>query len=259
MTREEIIEKAKYIIVPNFCELRGTLDIPKQFRDFMATHEGIELHGTREDLCKAHFNEHHFTNHWIYENTLPAAFSLLDVKFNPLDYYKVTNVCRDSNGTLNDFSYLAPYDNGSFEVSCNLFTLYENTTEAFYLSGNFIDKGGFSILVPTKMEDIPNRQFYYDALFFETTEYHCLYRCPHQCSLIKNNGSNNGKSLLINSDSHSLPIIALLANYYKEVVILDNRLTFSQSYLFRDRYFDDVLFVMSPINELKKYIETNLQ
>ena len=258
MTKEEIVEKAKYIIVPNYCEIRGTLNLTEDFISFMSTHEGVELHGEKEDLCKCEGNEHHFVNHWIYENTLWAAFKLLNIKFNPLDYYKVNNFSQDKD-IITDFSYIMPYNGGSFEISCDIFTPYDENCESFYVNKQFKDEGDFSILIARSPENVPNAEYFRRSLGYPTTDYHTLYRCPHQCSLIKNKTINNGKKLLISCDSHSIPIIPILANYYEEVAVMDSRVIFSQKWIYGSRNFDDVLFVMSPINFLEKYTEDNLQ
>lgn len=260
MEREDIIKSAKYVMLRNFSPIRGTKEPSDDFIEFMNSHEGVYLQSTEEDLCHYENNEHHFKNKWIYENLVPAVFKLLGLKFNPLEYYKVTNVHCDTNGNVDDFSYLAPYDCGDFEVSCDLFKQDEIKKNIFYFYDVFSERGDFSTLVASKKERVPNYKFYEDVFWFPTTPYHTLYRCPHQCSLIKNFKCNNGRKLILSCDSHSIPIIALLANYFEEVLVMDNRaIKFSQEAYFKDVEFTDVLFVMAPINELNKYTEQNLQ
>ena len=260
MERKDIVKSAKYVMLKNFCDVRGTKEPTEDFIEFMKTHKGISLSAEEGDLCHYAYNEHHFTNKWIYENLVPSVFNLLGLKFNPLDYYKVTNVQCDKNGHIDDFSYLVPYNRGDFELTCDLFKRDENNESIFYLNGIFTERGDFSILVATTQERVPNYNFFEKVYGYCTTPYHMLYRCPHQCSMIKNFKCNNGRKLLLSCDSHSIPIIALLANYFEEIVVLDNRAArFSEGYYFKEKKFTDVLFIMAPINELKKYTEQNLQ
>lgn len=260
MERKDIVKSAKYVMLKNFCDVRGTKEPTEDFIEFMKCHEGVSLLSEEKDLCHYECNEHHFTNKWIYENLVPAVFNLLDIKFNPLEYYKITNIHCDSKGCVDDFSFLAPYDCGDFEITCDLFKQDEYNESVFYRTGIFIERGGFSTLVPITQERVPNNTFYENVYGFRTTPYHTLYRCPHQCSVIKNFNCNNGRVLLLSCDSHSIPIISLLANYFEEVIVLDNRARkYSSAIYFINKNITDVLFVMSPINDLNKYTEQNLQ
>ena len=54
-------------------------------------------------------------------------------------------------------------------------------------------------------------------------DYHLMFVGYHTQSIINNNGTNNGKTLLVVGDSQILPEIPIFAFYYKKVLYYDNR------------------------------------
>lgn len=62
------------------------------------------------------------------------------------------------------------------------------------------------------------------------SDYHRLYRGAHRVSCIINHTCKNNRVLLINGDSMTVPIIPILANYYKKIICLDNRSKYDKKY-----------------------------
>lgn len=82
--------------------------------------------------------------------------------------------------------------------------------------------------------------------------YHKLYKYSHKCEVLENLGENNGKTILISHDSQMIPIIPIIAKYYKKIISLDNRFSYSMiDFLnIKDEHIDDVLFELWEGNSL---------
>ena len=70
---------------------------------------------------------------------------------------------------------------------------------------------------------------------YDLSPYHQLFRLSHRsCKLVNETIETNNK-IVFNTDSMSIPIIPILANYFREILVIDVRdNTKDKSYGFRD-------------------------
>lgn len=57
----------------------------------------------------------------------------------------------------------------------------------------------------------------------------CIF--AHECGRIKNLTCKNNYKLALNCDSMSIPLIPILAHYFKEIIVIDKRTTNSTNYI----------------------------
>jgi hypothetical protein len=53
--------------------------------------------------------------------------------------------------------------------------------------------------------------------------YHQLFRFAHRSGIVTNLTIDNNEKIVFNTDSMSVPVIPILANYYKEILVIDVR------------------------------------
>lgn len=143
-------------------------------------------------------NEHHWTTNYVWNNVIPILAKDFKLKINESDFDLIK-----WNTKLGDFSY------HSYKEKQN-FTFVD-------LENNKTINGDNNILRVK-----PNEPMWSD--------YHRLYRGAHRVSYIVNNNCKNERILLINGDSMTVPIIPILANYFKKIICLDNRSKFDKKY-----------------------------
>lgn len=190
--------------------------------------DATKLPIVRNSMYKTYaLNEHHFKPFYHIDYVLPTIEKLLHFGYNVNDFKLVE---RRHEGY--DVSYLAPNKRRRFDV-------YDLTDDTFFrnMSFDFIRNG-------------KNRD---ESL----TQYHNLYAFPHKCSRIINNGVHNGRTLVISGDSQMIPIIPVLACYFKEVWYLDNRDGVSHTQGLDELDVTDIL-IAGGYEEENKYLETNL-
>lgn len=156
-------------------------------------------------------NRHHCTLKSNYESILPKINERMQFGFSPDDFYKIA---YQVDGKENAY-FMLPKNDKHFTVD-----LPDEKYDGGFLSLIAIHRGGGEF----------------------TTNYHRLFIGAHRCCRILNKGENNSKKLLVSGDSMMIPLIPIMAYYYKEVVFLDNRGGYSFRDYFKGRTFDDAVY-----------------
>ena len=89
--------------------------------------------------------------------------------------------------------------------------------------------------------------------------FHRLYKGGHRCSRIINETIDNDRKILISGDSFMIPLVPILACYFKEVVLMDNRTAKSQAEYFENIDFDIVCFEYYTRTGVRKTLIENFQ
>ena len=93
--------------------------------------------------------------------------------------------------------------------------------------------------------------------------YHRIFCSSHHCCHIINESlPEDGETIFISGDSYMIPIIPILACYYREVVFMDNRLgddAISNKTYYEGKVFDKVIISCSENNPPLKYLGWNLK
>lgn len=237
MTKEEILNKAKYIQFPLVNN-----SYKEDYKELINNIERLPIikeHSVLYDDITG--DEHHYTTEYTYKYVLPIINNLLNFGFNINDFnikeYKIIE-----NNIESDLSYLVPKNKYTFK----LYSFLRDKEFDFEFDGGLV--------------------FNYNLR--PDGKYRDLFVFPHQCSRIINNEINNDKKLFISGDSQIIPSISILACYYKEVWYFDNRTgkegnfinkenTTKYSDNFKDVIFDDVLIELYS-NPIEWYTEINL-
>lgn len=147
------------------------------------------------DLQKEHFeryetmlgNQHHWVFTYVYNNFLPILSEHYKFEYSLEDFILIPNVIREF-----DLSYLVPKEPYHFKIHL--------------LEDNKMLEGD-------------------DSVFRKTTinSYHDVFIGAHKTCQIHNYSVTNNKYIIINCDSMSVPIIPIIARFYKYCLVLDNR------------------------------------
>ena len=93
--------------------------------------------------------------------------------------------------------------------------------------------------------------------------YHRIFCSSHHCCHIINESlPENSETIFISGDSYMIPVIPILACYYREVVFMDNRLgddAISNKTYYEGKVFDKVIISCSENNPPLKYLGWNLK
>ena len=182
-------------------------------------------------------NEHHITTASYYNVILPfLKLYIKDFHFDINDFELVPHIV-ELNYNLFDVSYLKPKKEFKFSMSKNGQELFTN--------------GDFQSL--HYMEDT-----FGDQLGDELTDYHKLYRGSHCCSRVINETIDNKLSIFISGDSMSIPMIPILACYFKEVILMDNRDSVSHADYYKNKIFDYVIIQLWEDHNISKPLSLNL-
>ena len=181
-------------------------------------------------------NWHHWTTDYVWNTFIPKLCKELELDFNPDDFIKVNNT--DESGKI-DLSYHTPkddvlvnYENITFNEkrNCKISQLRYNHTEP--VTG-----------LPT------------------ITFYHRMYLGCHKTSEIINENSKTDRWLILNTDSMSIPVVPILAVYYRRIIVLDNRNKID----YRKRLIEyfrnektDMIKLMIDFNQRNNYSNRNL-
>lgn len=180
-------------------------------------------------------NHHHFLTRCYRDKIIPKLNALLQFGFKLSDFNIIKNETIGEDKKVVDLSYLKPKHDAIFTV-----TGFEYGIE--YTSN-------FSGLMWN--EKVSGTTYF--------SPFHKLYCFPHSTSRIINKTIKNNRSIVCNGDSCLIPIIPILACYYKEVWYLDNR---NRKKLlpkeFEKENFDDYL-IMPFDKVLSYYLENNLK
>lgn len=170
-------------------------------------------------------NKHHFTTDYIFNYMYPYICTLLTLPMlsSSFESYDTTeNGCKFTR-----YIYKSSDELTMYRVDTN-----EYTTETY----NSICHG-----------------------IYGYSEYHKLYKYAHLSSAIVNENSSTPRSLLLNTDSMSIPLIPLLVPYFKHIFVADRRSSYSNSAYIATHTFTDMLsyFIKGSVFA-NKYI-TNLK
>ena len=183
--------------------------IKKYNNEFINLTSLYETFFVEREKCDFYFtwkhNESHLSTNTHYNYILPNLSKLLDFSYDLNDFNLIEK--KDSTNTY-DLSYMFPKNDKNFEITYNG-NIYEGTYKNLIGYTNYdINKENF--MKNTSFEDI-------------NPDYHLLFFAPHQCCILKNLSENNGRKLLISGDSQLIPLVPILAYYFKEIVYLDKR------------------------------------
>lgn len=219
MTKRDILNKAIYICYP--------LDYDRYVNYNV---EGKTIHrlplppkGMMYDRWPR--NENHFINPYHRKYSLPLLEKLLKFGYKEDDFFLQE---RYSGGF--DISMLHPKKKFSFDVYG-------------YNRGEYKENITFDELIQGKEGEL--------------TEYHLLYRYPHECSRIINKDVDSNRILLVSGDSQMIPDISVLACYFKEVWYFDNRANVKAEDILKEGEFTDILIELNG-SDIKQYTETNI-
>lgn len=186
MKRKDILDIAKYICFPFHNEkYREKYDNIEREVHFLPI---ISDDNVLYDKMPG--NEHHYITAYTYTYVLPLLESLLHFGFDMNDFDLVP--LKHETG---DMSYLFPKKDGRFTLTC--------FTDSETVRGTYKDL--------------------FEPVFFTKPSYRPLYRYHHRCSRVINHSVHNDRKLMISGDSQSVPSIAPLCYYFKEVWYFDNR------------------------------------
>ena len=210
MNREEVLDKAKYIQFPSN---------PYVYKNFPASIKTNKLPIGMEYMYFGwNKNENHFRTSYHKDFVLPMLNELFSFGLNMNDFYIDSRFCDTY-----DISMLHPKKEYKFDV--------------------------YRFKDDTKEENIS-----YDDLITSKqtgkwiTDYHKLYRYPHECSIVANRTINNNRKLFIIGDSQMIPDIGPLSCYFKEIWYMDNRDRIHINDKFKDLVFDDILIELNGVN-----------
>ena len=165
-------------------------------------------------------NFHHYTNGFLFNKVLPIISQLLHITFSQNEYV------------------LHPYD-----TYYDYHTPINDKRVTVYSSlGNKLQGLSASVLRdPNKhyLPQCPGRK----------TPYQTLYTFTHRCSTILNLSTATNRVILINSDSMIIPLIPLLALYFKVTIVMDNRESKSYRFLyepFQNKITDYLCVLQTP-------------
>lgn len=186
MTKEEIVSIAKYICFP----YRNRVFGEKYDNCGRDVHRLPILEDVDALYSDMPGNEHHYTTDYTYRYVLPLIDSLIGFGFSMDDFELVPLVLETG-----DLSYIVPKKNIEYTVTC--------------FTDNVTFDGGYMDLFSEK--------------FAESPSYRLLNRYNHKCSRIVNRTTDSERVLMVSGDSQSIPSIAPLSYYFKEVWYFDNR------------------------------------
>ena len=186
MKINDILTNAKYICFP----YRNTT-FGKKYNNCGKDIHFLPIIKDRDMLySKMQGNEHHYTTEYTYKYVLPLIDKLLNFGFNMNDFNLIPLKLE-----IGDISYITPKKEIDYNITC----FNDNIT----FDGHYMDL--------------------FDEKFINAPSYRLLNRFNHKCSRIINNTTDSKRILMISGDSQSIPSIAPLSYYFKEVWYFDNR------------------------------------
>ena len=220
MSNNVFLEKAKYFIFPNKGRYANFNKFPEETIKFPIIEDS--MYGTYP------LNKHHFKPFYHIQYVLPILCESLNIPYDINDF----NVIEKFEGK-HDISYL------EFKKEC-YFDLHDMINDEKY------ENVDFSYLRKCDLKD--------DSI----NEYHRIFRYPHRCGHIINKTINNDRILVISCDSQMIPIMPVLACYFKEIWHLDNRQNKEVIKHIDPSKVTDVV-VVGGFNEEEKYTVKNFK
>ena len=163
------------------------------------------------------FNEHHYVVGWQQTVIAKTVLEMFGIRFCLSDFEFKPYYVRDRN-------YI-------YDLSYYMFRGEQSYTIVDAETGSVVRK-------PDLYRDMHDNFLIQDR---SVTEYHRLLWCTHKCALIINNNLPEGKTVLISCDSQMVPVISVIAPYFREILYLDRRGGYDVSGL-TGRDYDHVLF-----------------
>lgn len=184
-------------------------------------------------------NNHHILTSSYYRIIIPYLSLLIGFNFDINDF-NVIPYLTSGPGMVFDCSYLWPKTDFKFTLSI----------------------GGENVCTNENFECLTNATDKWKKKYgCVNTEYHKIFRGTHESSMIINETINNNKSICISGDSYCIPIIPILACYFKEVVFLDKRIdgkkNNSPRQYYENKVFDYVIISCWEQTSIMKYIKDN--
>lgn len=217
MTREEILAIAKYIQYPFTKTLYYTYDINVDIHK-------LPLPADNQMYDNWEMNHNHFTTEYHRQYTIPLLCELLNLNYNENDF--IIDERKSKNNF--DISLLKSKQDYVYEI-------YGYTRDEHFDNLTFQDITHSNIC---------------------TTEYHGLYKYPHECSRLINKTINNNRKLFISGDSQMIPDISFLSCFFKEIFYFDNRNGLNLSHTWKDITFTNALIELN-YDPLFAYTEIN--
>ena len=254
LSNDEIYNRAKKILLklPHFVynrDYRNTYEKNKNSYNVIKDECDVITIGsnnTNDYYFNDPYNKHHFTVEWYYNKLLPIIESQLNLDVNLGDFKKV--YCE------NMFCYV-PKNTCFYEVYCPKIIHNDETgfAEVYYSLDNLYNETSDSIVFPESV--------YMNAILNYNDPFHRMFKYSHLCCKIKNPYAVTDKTLLLITNSHSIPFISIFAYYYKTLIIIDNRLIdFNFDFLYSYEDITDILMLMSYDNKAEKFLNnTNVK
>ena len=221
MTKEELINKAVYIQYPLTYTSYKNYDVGKKIHKLPLAEKGFMYDGWK-------YNENHFTTKYHRKYSLPLLAKVLNFEYNENDFTLIERKSDDF-----DISMLCPKHKYEYEIyGFNHNEYFDNIT----------------------YNDLINCPFNKDGI----TNYHKLYKYPHENSRIINKTVNNSRILFISGDSQMIPDLSVLSCYFKEIWYFDNRDEIALMDKWKNVIFTDVLVEMNN-NIQTQYLDLNFK
>lgn len=164
-------------------------------------------------------NSHHWTTSYCWNIAIRKILTCFNIEFSENHFKKIPFLWNNC-----DFSYHDPLY-GKFTVSVN----------------NKIFKGDTNVL--RNINRCPN-------LLYSWSLYHMLCILSHESGLIQNEICKSG-NLVINCDSMAIPLIPLLSNYFRNILVIDKRTTINYNNISKITQFN-------PTHYLAIFTEDNI-
>lgn len=167
-------------------------------------------------------NEHHWTTKYVWNKFIPLLCSDLNIRVNPRDYTQVAFSHKNYDLTYHDISKNMDY-------------------ELTDLDDNNVMYGGTEV-----MRDIGEQ-----SKIQRWTPYHQLFTLAHKCCIVKNKSIDADRTLVLNTDSMSVPVIPILANYFSCILVIDSRISGKQY------GFNEIIHKMNPTHQMNLFLDIN--
>ena len=137
-------------------------------------------------------NVHHWTTQYCWKTVIPLILSQFSINIDTIIFKKIMYVWNDC-----DFSYHEP-------ISAIKYQLQDFSTGQNYTGDDVL----------RNINNCPH---------LEISLYHSLCRLAHKSGKISNFSLNSHRKLVVNCDSMAIPIIPILANFFDQMLVIDNR------------------------------------
>lgn len=169
------------------------------------------------EYLKTFGNMHHYTTTYLFNEVMPMLAKYLDIDFNKNDFQLVSYNGYDFHIPKNDFN-VAVFSADADKLFCE----------------------------SKELRDV--KQKYLKKCPGTKTLYQTLYVFMHRSSVIINQDIISDRILVLNCDSMISPLIPILAKYFKEIIVLDNRTKNSYKKFYMNKNITDYACVLQTPN-----------